>query len=230
MNESERSEAFGTPMSSDDAAELEELRREAALLREQLENAVGPQSGLRSARDVHQLEARIGSLAARNAKLMETLKEARQQLLALREEVDRLGQPPSGYGVLLSVQEDDTVDVFTSGRKMRLTCSPSICRTATTMRSTTICVRASCGPVTRCSSTPRPGTHSSASPRLRSKIWCSKRCLTSATTTSAASAGRSSRSATQSNCRSCTRSSTASTRCARRRACCSTGRPAAVRP
>jgi proteasome-associated ATPase len=113
-------------MSSDDAAELEELRREAAILREQLENAVGPQSGLRSARDVHQLEARIDSLAARNGKLMETLKEARQQLLALREEVDRLGQPPSGYGVLLGVHDDDTVDVFTSGRKMRLTCSPNI--------------------------------------------------------------------------------------------------------
>ncbi|RDH79320.1 proteasome ATPase [Mycolicibacterium moriokaense] len=126
MSESERSESYGTPMSSDDAAELEELRREAAVLREQLENAVGPQSGLRSARDVHQLEARIDSLAARNSKLMETLKEARQQLLALREEVDRLGQPPSGYGVLLGVQEDDTVDVFTSGRKMRLTCSPNI--------------------------------------------------------------------------------------------------------
>ena len=130
MSESERSEGFGTPhesgMSSDEAAELEELRREAALLREQLESAVGPQSGLRSARDVNQLEARIDSLAARNAKLMETLKEARQQLLALREEVDRLGQPPSGYGVLLSVQDDETVDVFTSGRKMRLTCSPNI--------------------------------------------------------------------------------------------------------
>ncbi len=133
MSESERSEAseaFGTSpdshLSLEDAAELEQLRREAALLREQLENAVGPQSGLRSARDVHQLEARIDSLAARNAKLMDTLKEARQQLLALREEVDRLGQPPSGYGVLLGVQEDDTVDVFTSGRKMRLTCSPNI--------------------------------------------------------------------------------------------------------
>ncbi|BBY83316.1 proteasome ATPase [Mycolicibacterium pulveris] len=133
MSESERSEpypeGFGSResgMSSDDAAELEELRREAALLREQLENSVGAQSGLRSARDVHQLEARIDSLAARNAKLMETLKEARQQLLALREEVDRLGQPPSGYGVLLGVQDDDTVDVFTSGRKMRLTCSPNI--------------------------------------------------------------------------------------------------------
>lgn len=130
MGGSERSEAFGTPresgLSSGDAAELEELRREAAMLREQLEHAAGPQSSARSARDVHQLEARIDSLAARNSKLMETLKEARQQLLALREEVDRLGQPPSGYGVLLGTHEDDTVDVFTSGRKMRLTCSPNI--------------------------------------------------------------------------------------------------------
>ncbi|MCH9735313.1 MAG: proteasome ATPase [Actinomycetia bacterium] len=133
MSESERSEASEVPgtsadnnLSRDDARDLEQLRREAAILREQLENAVGSQSGLRSARDVQQLEARIDSLAARNSKLMDTLKEARQQLLALREEVDRLGQPPSGYGVLLGTHEDDTVDVFTSGRKMRLTCSPNI--------------------------------------------------------------------------------------------------------
>ncbi len=130
MSESERSEAYSdglnTPMSSNDAAELEELRREAAVLREELAAAAGAQGGARSVRDIHQLEARIDSLAARNAKLMDTLKEARQQLLALREEVDRLGQPPSGYGVLLATHEDDTVDVFTSGRKMRLTCSPNI--------------------------------------------------------------------------------------------------------
>ncbi|MGH3584542.1 MAG: proteasome ATPase, partial [Mycobacterium sp.] len=130
MSESERSENLSddlnTPISSDDAAELERLRRETAALREQLEDTVGPSSGLRTARDVHQLEARIDSLATRNAKLMDTLKEARQQLLALREEVDRLGQPPSGYGVLLAAHEDETVDVFTSGRKMRLTCSPNI--------------------------------------------------------------------------------------------------------
>ncbi|MEN4478607.1 proteasome ATPase [Mycolicibacterium cosmeticum] len=130
MSESERSENFrddlSTPLSGEDAAELERLRQETAALREQLENAVGASSGLRTARDVHQLEARIDSLASRNAKLMDTLKEARQQLLALREEVDRLGQPPSGYGVLLATHDDDTVDVFTSGRKMRLTCSPNI--------------------------------------------------------------------------------------------------------
>lgn len=123
MSESERSEAFGTP----DAAEVERLRREVAALREQLEGSAarGPGDSGRL-RDLNQLEARIDSLNARNAKLMDTLKEARQQLLALREEVDRLGQPPSGYGVLLAVQTDETVDVFTSGRKMRVTCSPNI--------------------------------------------------------------------------------------------------------
>ncbi|MBF9521184.1 proteasome ATPase [Mycobacteroides chelonae] len=123
MSESERSEAYGTP----DAAELERLRREVAALRQELEGSAAHGSGdTGRLRDLNQLEARIDSLNARNAKLMDTLKEARQQLLALREEVDRLGQPPSGYGVLLAVQADDTVDVFTSGRKMRVTCSPNI--------------------------------------------------------------------------------------------------------
>src|ERR1700739_2219731 len=102
---------FGPSVSSDDDAELEELRREAAALREQLESALSAQGGLRSARDVHQLEARIDSLAARNSKLMETLKEARQQLLALREEVDRLGQPPSGVGGRLSSHQEETTSV-----------------------------------------------------------------------------------------------------------------------
>ena len=122
MTESHRSEAAEGP-DDDEAAEVERLRREASLLREQLQNSVG--AG-RSSREVQQLEARIDSLASRNAKLMDTLKDARQQLLALREEVDRLGQPPSGYGVLLGTHDDDTLDVFTSGRKMRLTCSPNI--------------------------------------------------------------------------------------------------------
>ena len=127
MSESHRPEAFEYGDGEhgehgehgDEAAELEQLRREASLLREQLQSAG-------SSREVQQLDARLDSLTARNAKLMDTLKEARQQLLALREEVDRLGQPPSGYGVLLEVQDDDTVDVLTSGRRMRLTCSPNL--------------------------------------------------------------------------------------------------------
>ncbi|MEV6772167.1 proteasome ATPase [Nocardia sp. NPDC051030] len=110
---------------SDSAAwrELEAVRAEAAALRRQL--ADSPDRS-------RELEARVDSLTIRNTKLMDTLKEARQQLVALREEVDRLGQPPSGYGVLIGVYEDQTVDVFTSGRKMRLTCSPNIDTTTLT--------------------------------------------------------------------------------------------------
>jgi proteasome-associated ATPase len=89
------------------AEELHALRVEAQVLRRQL---------AQSPEQVRELESKVDSLSIRNSKLMDTLKEARQQLIALREEVDRLGQPPSGYGVLLSVHEDKTVDVFTSGR------------------------------------------------------------------------------------------------------------------
>ncbi|GAB2442099.1 proteasome ATPase [Nocardia tengchongensis] len=110
---------------SDSAAwrELEAVRAEAAALRRQLADTPDR---------TRELEARVDSLTIRNTKLMDTLKEARQQLVALREEVDRLGQPPSGYGVLIGVYEDQTVDVFTSGRKMRLTCSPNIDTTTLT--------------------------------------------------------------------------------------------------
>ncbi|MFC0315526.1 proteasome ATPase [Gordonia phosphorivorans] len=76
--------------------------------------------------DPAELAERVEKLTARNEKLLGTLKEARQQLLALREEVDRLGQPPSGFGVLIEVCDEENVDVFTSGRKMRLTLSPNI--------------------------------------------------------------------------------------------------------
>jgi proteasome-associated ATPase len=109
-----------SPIENSDSAawrELEVVRAEAAALRRQLAD---------SPDRARELEARVDSLTIRNTKLMDTLKEARQQLVALREEVDRLGQPPSGYGILISVYEDQTVDVYTSGRKMRLTCSPNI--------------------------------------------------------------------------------------------------------
>ncbi|GAB3146230.1 proteasome ATPase [Amycolatopsis stemonae] len=69
---------------------------------------------------------RVSQLTERNTKLVETLREARGQLLALREEVDRLAQPPSGYGVFVEAYEDNTVDVFTAGRKMRVSVSPAV--------------------------------------------------------------------------------------------------------
>jgi len=99
------------------AREIEEMRAEVATLRRMLAE---PSDRVRD------LEARLESLTVRNGKLLETLKDARQQLITLREEVDRLGQPPSGYGVMLETYDDHTVDVFTSGRKMRVAVSPNL--------------------------------------------------------------------------------------------------------
>jgi len=105
-------------------AQIRMLEDEVTLLRRRLTE---------SPRHVRLLEERlaeasasVGQLTERNTKLVETLRDARSQLLALREEVDRLAQPPSGYGVFLSVHDDGTVDVFTSGRRMRVAVSPAV--------------------------------------------------------------------------------------------------------
>jgi len=71
-------------------------------------------------------QSRVATLTERNEKLTSTLREARDQVVALKEEVDRLAQPPSGYGVFLQSFDDGTVDVFTGGRKLRVAVSPSV--------------------------------------------------------------------------------------------------------
>jgi proteasome-associated ATPase len=65
-------------------------------------------------------------VTSQNERLASTLREARDQIVALKEEVDRLAQPPSGFGIFLSAQEDNTADVFTGGRKMRVNVSPNV--------------------------------------------------------------------------------------------------------
>ncbi len=86
-----------------------------------------------SPRQVRMLEDRLteaqrnlSSLVGQNDRLVSTLKEAREQILSLKEEVDRLAQPPSGYGIYLASHDDDTVDVFTGGRKLRVSVSPAV--------------------------------------------------------------------------------------------------------
>jgi proteasome-associated ATPase len=75
---------------------------------------------------IAEAEGRAAFLSERNDKLAGTLREAREQLITLKEEVDRLGQPPSGYGIFLTRHSDDTVDVFTGGRKLRVSVSPNV--------------------------------------------------------------------------------------------------------
>jgi len=71
-------------------------------------------------------EAELAAAGATNERLTATLREARAQIVALKEEIDRLAQPPSGFGVYLGAQEDGTVEVFTGGRKLRVVVSPDV--------------------------------------------------------------------------------------------------------
>ena len=105
-------------------AQIRVLNEEIAQLRRRL--AVAPMDTRPLERQLSESSTRINALTERNEKLVITLREARSQLLQLKEEVDRLAQPPSGYGVFLSAGPEGTVEVFTSGRRMRLTVSPSV--------------------------------------------------------------------------------------------------------
>jgi proteasome-associated ATPase len=112
-------------------AELAELREQSRALEDEV---VSLRRRLQDApKRVRTLEERLletkGQLAqavSQNEKLTYTLREAREHIEALREEVDKLTQPPSAYGTLLGHNDDGTVDVFSGGRKMRVSVHPEI--------------------------------------------------------------------------------------------------------
>jgi proteasome-associated ATPase len=104
--------------------QLHAMEEEVVTLRRRLQDAP---------KRVRTLEERLldtkGQLAqavSQNEKLTYTLREAREHIAALREEVDKLTQPPSAYGTLLGLNDDGSADVFSSGRKMRVETHPAI--------------------------------------------------------------------------------------------------------
>jgi len=68
----------------------------------------------------------LAAVTSQNERLAQTLREARDQIVTLKEEVDRLAQPPAGFGTFLNRNEDDSIDVFTGGRKLRVNVSPNV--------------------------------------------------------------------------------------------------------
>ncbi|MGO9501994.1 MAG: proteasome ATPase [Streptosporangiaceae bacterium] len=100
------------------------LEEEVAALRGRL--ADSPRQVRLLEERLREAEASLAGVTGQNERLAATLREARDQILALKEEVDRLAQPPSGFGVFLEPAEDGTADVFTGGRKMRVSISPGI--------------------------------------------------------------------------------------------------------
>ena len=63
----------------------------------------------------------IARLTGQNEKLSYTLREAREHIASLRDEVDKLTRAPGSYGTVVGINTDQTVDVLTNGRKIRVT-------------------------------------------------------------------------------------------------------------
>ncbi|MBA2313539.1 MAG: proteasome ATPase, partial [Actinobacteria bacterium] len=110
--------------------EVQELRGQLKLLEEEL--ALSRRRTDAAPRQIHLLERQIAEAHAElemardnNERLASTLRDARDQLTALKEEVEKLTQPPSSYGIFLEPHED-SADVFTNGRKLRVHVSPEV--------------------------------------------------------------------------------------------------------
>jgi proteasome-associated ATPase len=114
-----------------DQAELLELREQARLLDDEVANlrrklADAPKRVRALEERLLETKGQLAQAVAQNEKLSYTLREAREHIAALRDEVDKLTRPPSAYGVVVGKNDDDTVDIQSSGRKMRVNIHPDI--------------------------------------------------------------------------------------------------------
>ncbi|WP_110183414.1 proteasome ATPase [Nocardioides solisilvae] len=120
------SEGVAGPGPDELARHARALEQEVADLRRRLAETPGhgPARGLELR--LAETERSLAAVTSQNERLAQTLREARDQILKLKDEVDRLAQPPAGFGTFLQRNEDDTVDVFTGGRKLRVNVSPAV--------------------------------------------------------------------------------------------------------
>ena len=100
------------------------LEEEVLALRRRLQDA--PKRVRTLEERLLETKGQLAQAVAQNEKLTYTLREARDHIGALREEVDKLTQPPSAYGTLLAQNDDGTVDVYSGGRKMRVAVHPAL--------------------------------------------------------------------------------------------------------
>ncbi|MDP9071038.1 MAG: proteasome ATPase [Actinomycetota bacterium] len=100
------------------------LEDEVVTLRRRLQDA--PKRVRTLEEKLLETKGQLAQAVSQNEKLTYTLREAREHITTLREEVDKLTQPPSAYGTFLAANDDGSVDVFSGGRKMRVALHPEI--------------------------------------------------------------------------------------------------------
>ncbi|HLI25234.1 MAG TPA: proteasome ATPase, partial [Acidimicrobiales bacterium] len=104
--------------------QMRSLEEEVLTLRRRLQDA--PRRVRALEEKLLETKGQLQQAVSQNERLTFTLREAREHIAALREEVDKLTQPPSAYGTFLAANDDGTVDVFSGGRKMRVALHPEV--------------------------------------------------------------------------------------------------------
>jgi proteasome-associated ATPase len=107
-------------------AQAEDLEEEANALRRRLQDA--PKRVRTLEERLLETKGQLAQAVSQNEKLSYTLREARDHIAALREEVEKLTQPPSAYGTVAAINDDETVDVYSGGRKMRVAVLPDVAK------------------------------------------------------------------------------------------------------
>ncbi len=102
------------------------LEDETTLLRRRLTNS--PRQVKILEEQLLQARTEVSRAMAQNEKLANVLRTERDRLSELKEEVEKLTRPPATFGVFLRNVAEDAVDVFTSGRKMRVNVDPALDR------------------------------------------------------------------------------------------------------
>jgi len=105
-------------------AHVESLRERNTKLTES--NSLAPKRIALLESRLKEAKALLAKAAGENQKLTNLLGETRDQITSLKVEVEKLSQPPVGYGTFLGVNEDGTVDIDSSGRKLRVNTHPEI--------------------------------------------------------------------------------------------------------
>lgn len=109
---------------SESGAEINRLQEEVERLKERVAE---PSQRIRALETrIIELKGELAGSISRNERLSGTLREAKEQIESLRDDIERLTTTPNTYGVVLLRNDDESFDVLSTGRKFRVTVGPDV--------------------------------------------------------------------------------------------------------
>ena len=104
--------------------QIKALEDESEGLLRNLEKTINQYEVLK--RKYYQTSEQMNSGRKQNEKLAAALQEAKNQIVALKEEIDKLCAPPNSYGTFRKPNEDGTIDISVDGRTLKVNVHPKI--------------------------------------------------------------------------------------------------------